>query len=54
MTQPVEFPTAPTPKCKCDLCSGEMKYLGETRTVRGPAVRLFRCYECALVTSEAL
>jgi hypothetical protein len=41
MTERVDPPTAPTRKCKCDLCNGEMKYLGETRTVRGPAVSLF-------------
>ena len=37
--------------CRCELCGGQMKYLGK-QTERGADVRLFRCYECCLVTTE--
>jgi hypothetical protein len=38
---------------RCDLCGDQMRYLGEIPgTVKGPGARIFRCNECALVTSE--
>lgn len=41
------------PKRDCGLCKGSMKSLGViSRTNRGPAVRVFRCFACALVTAE--
>ncbi len=38
----------------CDLCGDQMRYLGEIPpgAAKGPAARVFRCNECALVTSE--
>ena len=39
------------PICRCELCGGQMKYLGK-QTEHGADVRLFRCYECCLVTTE--
>jgi hypothetical protein len=41
------------PRRNSDLCKSPMKFLGVIScTVRGPAVRVFRCFDCALVTAE--
>jgi hypothetical protein len=45
-------PLREMPTCRCELCGYQMKYLGQHRE-RGDDVRLFRCYECCLVTTES-
>ena len=48
MVELVEPPTR-----KCDLCTKQMKHVGNIpRSSRGAEVRVFRCYECCLVTTE--
>ena len=52
MPQPIS-PLKEMPTQKCDLCSEPMKHVGNIpRTPRGAEVRVFRCDECALVTTE--
>jgi hypothetical protein len=42
-----------TPTRKCDLCAEQMKYLGNVpRPAKGAEIRMFRCCECCLVTTE--
>ncbi len=51
MTQLVDPATAP--RRDCELCKSPMKFLGViSRTLRGPAVRVFRCFDCSLVNAE--
>lgn len=51
MIQLVDPEIAPTRNS--DLCKSSMKFLGVIScAVRGPAVRVFRCFDCALVTAE--
>ena len=52
MLQPAD-PLRETPSRKCDLCAEQMTPVGNIpRTARGVEVRVFRCYECCLVTTE--
>ncbi len=45
--------TAQVAACVCRGCTGEMKFLGQLApTVRGPAIRVFRCYDCNVITTE--
>jgi hypothetical protein len=50
MPQPVDS-LRELPTCKCDLCGDPMKFIGE-HSMREAEVRVFRCYECCLVTTE--
>jgi hypothetical protein len=41
------------PTRKCDLCADQMKHIGNVpHSVRGAEIRVFRCDECCLVTTE--
>jgi hypothetical protein len=46
-------PPCQMPIRKCDLCADLMKHLSNVpRTAKGAEIRVFRCYECCLVTTE--
>ena len=48
-----ELVEPPLPTQKYDLCAEQMKHVGNIlRSPRGAEVRVFRCYECCLVTTE--
>jgi hypothetical protein len=52
MPEPVD-PRRQMPSRKCDLCAEPMKHIGnEPSTSKVAEIRLFRCYECCLITTE--
>jgi len=52
MSQPIN-PPRETAYRQCDLCAEPMRYVGNIpQNVRDAEVRVFRCDECCLVTTE--
>ena len=52
MLEPVD-PLRQMPARNCDLCAEQMKHIGNVpRTAKAAEIRVFRCYECCLVTTE--